>query len=109
MSDEGNDLLRDLISWSEHEGIETRLTTSYGSRGDLIKKDFEIFKSNVNIGKMKLLVFLVYLQNLMIRYHLEEGDEYFDYLYMIKVSIFILIIICDENTQSILCLVMNYY
>ena len=41
-----------------------------------------------------------------IRYYLEEGDEYFDYLYN-KVGIFTLIIICQMKTQSIKCLVMN--
>ena len=46
-TEDGNELIRDLISWSREEGIETRLTTSYDPRGRFNKKDFEIFKSNV--------------------------------------------------------------
>ena len=81
MSDEGNELLRDLLSWSEHEGIEATITTSYDPRGRFSKTDLERFKQQVIYWGKEIKSFSMLITKPMIKYHLEQGDPYFKHLY----------------------------
>ena len=80
-SPDGNELIMDLLTWSREEDIPSRLTTSYDPRGRFNKKDFEIFKSNVDYWGDEVTCFSCLLTRPNINFYLNEGDEYFDYLY----------------------------
>ena len=80
-SPDGNELIMDLLKWSREEDIPCRLTTSYDPRGRFNKKDFEIFKSNVDYWGDEVTCFSCLLTRPNINFYLNEGDEYFDYLY----------------------------
>jgi radical SAM protein with 4Fe4S-binding SPASM domain len=77
----GIDQIEDLLKYSKDNNIPARLTTSYDPRGRFNKIQFEIFKSNVDYFGDRVTCFSCLLTKPNIEYYLNNGDEYFDYLY----------------------------
>jgi radical SAM protein with 4Fe4S-binding SPASM domain len=75
------DLIEDLLQYSKDNNITSRLTTSYDPRGRFNPKQFEVFKKNIDYFGDRVTCFSCLLTKPNIEYYLNEGDEYFDYLY----------------------------
>jgi len=80
-SQEGLSQIEDLFQYSKDNEIPARLTTSYDPRGRFNKSQFETFKSNVEYFGDRVTCFSCLLTKPNIEYYLNNGDEYFDYLY----------------------------
>lgn len=62
-------------------GIKNTLVTSYDSRGRFNKAQFTLFKQNVEILRERIASVSMLLTKPVIRQIMNEGDEYFKYLY----------------------------
>jgi sulfatase maturation enzyme AslB (radical SAM superfamily) len=76
-----NHLIEDLLNYSIDNGISAEITSSYDPRGRFNKKEFKVFKQNVDYWGDRVTGFSCILTKSNIEHYMYRGDKYFDYLY----------------------------
>lgn len=71
----------DLLKFSEENGIEANIVTSYDPRGRFNKKSFETFKRSMEYYGDKVLCISMLLSKPNVEHILKYSDPYFDELY----------------------------
>jgi len=98
-SQEGLSQIEDLFQYSKDNEIPARLSTSYDPRGRFNKSQFETFKGNVEYFGDRVTCFSCLLTKPSIEYYLNNGDEYFDYLYQKGKYIYFDYYMPDEHAE----------